>query len=315
MISCVSGGALPVAITQSRWKKRRKDVRYSLENGAFMRTGIIVAGVLGLGLCGCRPAADGQGKAELVADVESIQPGTPFMAGVLIRVPEHWHTYWRNPGDSGGPPEMDWQLPEGFTAGPVLWPAPRAFEEPPLTSFGYENKVLLFREIRPPVNLATGSDAVLGVKITWLVCRDVCLTETAQLRLAIPVRSDPPAKSAQWRGVFERARQALPQHDPQWTFRAGAERNDIFLCAKPGPDLAAGGLAGARFFPSEPNLVEYGLQTWLESQGEYCLRMKRISADGPLPGRMEGVLVLPGGKEDGAIAVDVAIESTRKGEP
>ena len=42
-------------------------------------------------------------RAELLAEPAAIAPGQTFWVGVRLRMQEHWHTYWRNPGDSGEP--------------------------------------------------------------------------------------------------------------------------------------------------------------------------------------------------------------------
>lgn len=277
-----------------------------------MRTGIIVAGVLALGLCGCRPAADGQGKAELVADVESIQPGTPFMAGFLITLPKGWHTYWRNPGDSGMAPELKWQLPDGFTTGPVLWPAPKRFEDSSVVSFGYDRQVLLLQEIRPPADLAVDREYTLEVNALWLVCKDTCETRTGRKVLTLRALAGPAAPSARWRELFARTRAEVPLHDPAWTFRAVADDKVVSLFAAPPRDVDSMRVARSTFFPSVPNLVEYGEGAWKRAGDGYRLGMKRVSGGGPLPGRLQGVLVPPGGKGAGAIEVDVAIESKKR---
>lgn len=266
-------------------------------------TTVILAG-LGAGSFAQEPS----GSAELIADVESIQPGTPFMAGVLIRLPEHWHTYWLNSGDSGMPPKMDWQLPEGFTAGPILWPAPKMFYEPPVMSFGYDQEVLLAREIRPPSTIKTDADYTLSVNVSWLVCREVCLPKTDRLRLTLAARTAPPVKSVRWASVFDRAKQSLPVQDSQWKFRASADREALTLCVIPPSDVERGHWARAEFFPAQQNLVEYGSQDWAEAAGSYCLRMKRISGNPPLPARLEGVLVVPSEKGPQAFEVNAVFE-------
>ncbi len=63
-------------------------------------------------------------QAELLAEPASIVPGQPFWVAVRLRMKAGWHTYWRNPGDSGEATTIAWQLPSGFEAGPIVWPAP-----------------------------------------------------------------------------------------------------------------------------------------------------------------------------------------------
>ncbi len=50
-----------------------------------------------------------------------------------------WHTYWRNPGDSGEPTRLAWVLPEGWSAGEIIWPVPERQPIGPLVDYGYSN--------------------------------------------------------------------------------------------------------------------------------------------------------------------------------
>ena len=64
-------------------------------------------------------------RAELVAHApQGLGAGQPVWLGLAIEHAPHWHTYWKNPGDSGSPPIIDWKLPAGFTAGDFEWPHP-----------------------------------------------------------------------------------------------------------------------------------------------------------------------------------------------
>ena len=65
-------------------------------------------------------------RVDLVSEVRSVAPGATFWVGVRQRIAPGWHTYWVNPGDSGEPMTIDWQLPPGFSAGPLAWPHPSA---------------------------------------------------------------------------------------------------------------------------------------------------------------------------------------------
>ncbi|MGH2569787.1 MAG: protein-disulfide reductase DsbD domain-containing protein, partial [bacterium] len=91
---------------------------------------------------------DGTVTARLLADVSEIAPGETFRAGVEISMAEGWHTYWENGGDAGLPTTIAWTLPEGFVAGPILWPVPNRYaEEGDVVTFGYADEVLLLTEI------------------------------------------------------------------------------------------------------------------------------------------------------------------------
>ena len=47
-------------------------------------------------------------------------------AGVEIKLDPGWKTYWRDPGDSGMPPTLDFSGSDNVKAVTVLWPAPQA---------------------------------------------------------------------------------------------------------------------------------------------------------------------------------------------
>ena len=257
-------------------------------------------------LCLSGPAAEEPSQARLVAAVESIQPGTPFLAGVVITLPEKWHTYWLNPGDAGMAPEMDWRLPAGFTAGPVFWPVPVRIVEPPVVCFGYDHAVLLAREIRPPAGLQAGANCTLELAISWLVCRDVCMPRTAKLRLTLPVRAETPTPAAATESLFAQAKTALPVTDSAWVFQARADAKALELTVTPPPGTAPEAMTGAIFFPAQTNLVKYGEPVWTRVQNGFCLRLERVAGGDPLPAQLQGVLVLSPERKTAPRALAVA---------
>ena len=86
-------------------------------------------------------------EAELVAAKTALVPGEPITVALRLTIEKGWHTYWRNPGDSGLPTTLAWKLPAGIAAGPIEWPAPRALPVGPLVNYGYEGEVLHLVEL------------------------------------------------------------------------------------------------------------------------------------------------------------------------
>ena len=74
-------------------------------------------------------------KAELVAESDAIVPGQPLQLALKLAHEKEWHTYWQVPGDSGLPTRIEWQLPAGFTAGPIEWPYPHRLPAGPLVNY------------------------------------------------------------------------------------------------------------------------------------------------------------------------------------
>src|SRR6188768_4101358 len=95
-------------------------------------------------------------EATLIAERTSVQPGKGIPVGLRLRMADHWHTYWKNPGDSGLPTRIEWVLPEGWKAGEIQWPYPQPLPVGPLMNYGYEDEVVLLTELTPPANAAAG---------------------------------------------------------------------------------------------------------------------------------------------------------------
>ena len=119
-------------------------------------------------------------EAELVAESASAAPGKPATVGLRLKMDEHWHTYWRNPGDSGLPTKIRWTLSEGWKAGPIQWPYPEAQRIGPLMNYGYADEVLLLVELTPPADAKPGPIA-LQADADWLVCKDICIPDKSSL--------------------------------------------------------------------------------------------------------------------------------------
>jgi thiol:disulfide interchange protein DsbD len=146
------------------------------------------------------PAAMAQGKevvakeeqakpvtATLISDSNGIVPGGKFKLGIKFDIMPGWHTYYKEPGDSGMPPSFDFEMPAGFKNGPIIWPKPHKTVDAGLVAYGYQNTVLHGCEITAPADLKEGDKITLKVKTKYLVCKDVCLPGKAELEITLPV--------------------------------------------------------------------------------------------------------------------------------
>jgi len=126
-------------------------------------------------------------QATLIADVDRLTGGESFRLGVLFDIAPQWHIYWQNPGDSGVPTMIQFDLPAGFTHSPLHWPAPRQFQEPgDLTTFGYERRVLLWTTVTVPEGFDADGPITLKARADWLACQRECIIGKADLELTLP---------------------------------------------------------------------------------------------------------------------------------
>lgn len=147
-------------------------------------------------------------NAELLADVDSIQPGASFRLGIRIQMKPGWHVYWRNPGDAGMATDVRFDLPEGFQVGPVQWPAPLRFQQPGgIDGFGYESEVILTARVTAPRKFDPGSAVPLRASVDWLACKELCIPGEADVSLSLPVGKARPSSDAK---TLERWHQRVP---------------------------------------------------------------------------------------------------------
>ncbi len=148
-------------------------------------------------------------QVELVANRRAITPGETFQLGLHLIHDEGWHTYWRNPGDSGLPTQFPLSLPPGFQAKDIIWPLPERFLIPPLANLGYDGEVTLVREVRAPADLGSG-EVEFSTLAQWLVCSDVCVPGEAKLTLRLRVDTAG-ADDPRHQPGFDRTNQPQPE--------------------------------------------------------------------------------------------------------
>ena len=156
--------------------------------------------------------------AELVSLAPAISPGGTVQAGLVLTLEEHWHVYWLNAGDSGEPPHIIWTLPAGITAGAMQFPIPSRLPLGPLMDFGYEDTVAFPVQISAASSVQPGP-VHLDAKVTWLVCREVCIPGKAHLGLTLNVAAAEPGApaAAQPVGALGEALSLLPKPLPAST--------------------------------------------------------------------------------------------------
>jgi len=234
-------------------------------------------------------AATQHARVELLARQESVKPGTDLMLGLHFVLEPGWHIYWVNPGDSGQPPSLKWTLPPGFSAGEIEWPRPERMQpSSQLVDYGYHGDVLL------PVTLhatsgVNSASAEIRADAKWLICREVCIPEHAQLRLNLPATSGAAKASAP---LFATADKLLPQPLPRgWKATAKSTRDGFVLTIVAGKPLAK-----AVFFPLDPDQIENAApQKVMPSSTGAGIALKKSDLSSKPATVLRGVLSVPGG--------------------
>lgn len=194
-----------------------------------------------------------QVEARLIAASTHYQPGQTLDVALQLKLIPHWHTYWRNPGDSGLPTTLKWNLPTGVSASDIHWPAPKRLPTGPLTNFGYENTALHLVKLSIPPNQQ--GTLVLAAQANWLVCAEVCIPQQARLSLSLPSGK---AQASAEAATIQAAWQQVPQPDPKLSALAHIQGNTLNVLVERQGEQAADWPASSRlqYFPFTPNLIE-----------------------------------------------------------
>lgn len=232
----------------------------------------------------------------LVTENTSLQPGKPAWIGIRFQLEKDWHVYWTNPGDSGEPPKVDWQLPAGFKAGALQFPFPHRLPLQTLMNFGYEDDALYLTQVTVPAG-AQGA-ARLAANIRWMICENTCIPGKATLSISLPVAAAAPKPSPQAR-LLKDARGRLPQA-ATWRGSVSAAGDALLFKVKT-PAKAA------EFFPLDDLLIENAApQRFSGTAGGFELAVKKSEQLATLPARIKGIIVVDGKR---AYKVDLPVRS------
>lgn len=157
-----------------------------------------------------QPVNTGNVVGELHSARAAVAPGERFTIVLHQQIAEGWHTYWRNPGDSGEATDLTWAAPSGFEVGPLQWPAPDLAPFAGIINFGYHGEVLYPIEVTAPANAPVGQSVDFSADVYWLVCADICVPEQGTLTLSVPIAAQG-ADDPEWAPRVQAAIAALPR--------------------------------------------------------------------------------------------------------
>ncbi len=165
--------------------------------------------------------------------------GGAYRAGVEISLAPKTITYWRQPGEAGSPPVLDFSASTNVAKVETAFPAPKHIEEAGSIVAGYDETVILPLKITPN---DANAPVTLALTLDYAACGKICLPAKATLALALPQSGASPFASAiaaaekrvPVRIGAEEARKRLvlkkPNADPSWRLSvAGPDKPaDVF---------------------------------------------------------------------------------------
>lgn len=272
--------------------------------------GVLLASPAAFPLSGPAVATDNV-TARLVSEVGAVAPGQAIWVALEFTIRDGWHTYWRNPGDSGQATRLTWALPPGFSAGELVWPTPHRFELPPLVNYGYAKHAMHLVRITAPKDLETGSTVALAAKADWLVCSDVCIPEEANLQLKLPATSSPGTPDGD-AALFRAARSDLPSLGPAATSATVEEGQLVIRLGKEwGTTLSQ--IKSLSFFPYDEGSIDYAAPQTLKRSRDSVELAVKAGYQPPRSGIVRGILLATEQSGDGAATVPLEIAAKVSG--
>ncbi len=248
---------------------------------------------------------------ELMAEHASVQPGGTLWLALRLKMRPGWQTYWRNPGDSGQPTHVQWTLPAGYKAGPIVWTAPHRHRVGPLMNYGYAGEAVHLIPITVPKDAKPGAMVTLKAHGRWLVCEKICVPGEARFALPVFVAKDPPARNTQFEDLFAKARQQVAQKSP-WTATVHRSGKEVLLRLK-GAVLRRDTIQEVWFYPFRPGVIRHVAQQ-VPNFGKKVFSLW-MTAKKAAPGKpLEGLLVITEKLDGGLVRQAFAIRA-RPGNP
>lgn len=275
-----------------------------------MRILLALASLLGwFPLSYAEPVRTKHVTAELVPEFERLEAGATApdknWIGLRLEMEPHWHTYWRYPGDSGLPTEVKWSLPKGWKLSGPYWPLPERIFVPPLVNYGFEGVALIGYKLEIPAGERPGRKTIAG-KASWLVCKEVCIPEEAQLALSVEVGKA--GKAGPLARDFAKVRAEQPAPAPE-----GSSVTVVYEGKRLGLELVGfGSFDKVDFLPLAPQIVK-GEAPPAAKDGAHWLQkadpFDRAAASLP------GVLVLTAGADKRVHEISPALPPAGAGAP
>jgi thiol:disulfide interchange protein DsbD len=227
---------------------------------ASQRLTVLLAGLAALVSVFCArpapaaPVSTGHVTVELVADAAGVAPGGTLHVALRQTITPGWHTYWRNPGDSGEATTLAWTLPAGWRASDIVWAPPKKLPIGPLMDYGYEGEVLLPVTLSAPASARPGQSVLLKARVDYLVCKDICVPEGADLTLLTPVTPGPAPADSTWAGPIAAALGAAPKSAG---LKAALTPGAGLKLSLTGAAIKGGQFPDAYFYPYDSTVIDH----------------------------------------------------------
>jgi thiol:disulfide interchange protein DsbD len=258
-------------------------------------------------------------QAQLILSADIARPGDTIWAGVDLKMEPGWHTYWKNPGESGMATKIEWQLPPGITAGEIQWPLPEKLPPIEVTTYGYNDEVVLLVPLKLANDLKPGP-LDLKAKVSWLECKEVCIPGKATIETTLNIDNE--AKISADDAMIDTWKGKTPQTNnvyslSAWWEKLASDDTRPLIIGNQQPLIATKNVKydSVDFFPGASDNFEVQAATEIISAYSADIRLRKVvkKFSGSWPKEIPGVLVIQSGNSRYGYEVNAPIVERRTG--
>jgi thiol:disulfide interchange protein DsbD len=238
-------------------------------------------------------------EARLVVDSYYPKKDSTITLGVLINLQDGWHIYWRNPGDSGLPTDIEIILPNGITASEIIFPIPRIFASDEIINYGYEHQVLFLFDLNIPRDYSL-KETNVSAKITSLICKEMCKAFDTTITISLDIAKEFIADD-NVSALFKSTKEMLAQKNHKLSISAFSKSDFVYLKIL-FDQIEDQSLSDFHFYPYEGGVFRNSTEQSITQKENY---VEALLEPDPFrtkdPTTVEGLLIFEKGSEKNQI--------------
>ena len=223
-------------------------------------------------------------KVTIATDKEAVSTQDDLTVLVTLTHQEGWHSYWKNPGESGLATTIKWELPPGFQAGDINWPMPQTIQFGELINFGFKDPINLMIPIQINTSVKEG-DYQLKAKISWLVCKESCIPESSSVSIPVKVVS-----TSQTSKQATKIKQMIKERDIEHLEGVFQENSNQLIITLPKLDTQ---ITTITCFPEQLDLVDYQVDPLIQyNDTNLLLTLKKVTTKKTKHKHLTGIIAI-----------------------
>lgn len=208
-------------------------------------------------------------KVSLISELSEVSPGRKFKVAFFIQHFDGFHTYWKNPGLVGFATTVNWELPEGFTAGEIQWQVPERSKMLKYNCHAYKGDAYLLVDMQAPEKIPEKFQ--LKAKVGGMSCSTKECCKIGFLDVAVDLKAaDKPKLNKSSAEIISQAMARLPQLDND--IKVSSERKEDWLTLKISGELPK--LSDVYFYSDENITDTESEQVLTKVDNVYFLKVK-----------------------------------------